>query len=354
MARPEQTEKPTPKRIRDARNKGQVARSADIGSSSIFIAIIIALHVGFMGAMQAAAQGFSVALTHAYSHDEPTIRSIWGQFARAGLPYTMLLGLAFSAAIVIAFLANFFQFGLLFAPQLISPKLSKLNPITGFQRVLISSQTVMQLVKQIAKLLVVALIVYLGIKDNLVTFLALAQASPHDVIVTVEGIVYGIGIRFGFLLLILGIIDYFWQKRQLEQSLKMSKQEVKDESKQAEGSPEAKGAIRSRRQTARRRMMNAVPRATVIVTNPTHYAVALEWDEIAMEAPVLVAKGADLMAKRIRELAREHGIPIMENPPLARTLYEKVPIDSPIPPNLYAAVAQVIAFVYKLKNRTIA
>jgi len=135
----------------------------------------------------------------------------------------------------------------------------------------------------------------------------------------------------------------------------MSKQEVKDEYRQSEGNPEAKGALKRRqREFARRRMMAAVPKATVVVTNPTHFAVALEWDEVKMEAPVVTAKGADLVAKRIREIAQEHGVPIMENPPLARTLYAKVELDQSIPPNLYAAVAQVIAFVYKLKRKTIA
>jgi flagellar biosynthetic protein FlhB len=355
MPRPEQTEKPTPKRRSDARKKGQIARSQDISGASIFLAIVIALHASFIATASSLAQGFSVAFIHVASRDEPTIRSVWGAFARALLPYIALLSLAFGAAIVIAFVANFLQFGLLFVPSLAAPKFSRINPLSGFKRVLISKQTVENLVKQLAKLFVVFLIVWLGIKDNLTTLIALANASPRDVILTVEGIIYWIAFRFGIVLLILGIADFIFQKRQLEDSLKMSKQEIKDENKQSEGSPEAKGAVKQRqRASARRRMMAAVPRATVVVTNPTHFAVALEWDEIAMEAPVLIAKGADLMAKRIRDLAKEHDIPILENPPLARTLYDKVPLDSPIPPNLYAAVAQIIAFVYKLKNRTIA
>jgi flagellar biosynthetic protein FlhB len=175
------------------------------------------------------------------------------------------------------------------------------------------------------------------------------------IVSTVEATVYAIALRFGILLFILGCADYAWEKWRLEQSLMMSKSEVKEEAKQAEGSPEAKSAVKQRqRAAARRRMMAAVPRATVVVTNPTHYAIALEWDELTMAAPVLIAKGADLMAKRIREVATEHGIPIMENPPLARTLYDKVALDSPIPPHLYSAVAQVIAFVYRLKNRSVA
>ena len=150
-------------------------------------------------------------------------------------------------------------------------------------------------------------------------------------------------------------MDHIWMRYQYEDSLKMTKQEVKDEWRQSEGNPEAKAALKRRqREFARRRMMSAVPRATVVVTNPTHFAVALEWNELEMEAPVVTAKGADLLAKRIRQLAEEHGVPIMENPPLARTLYEKVELDQAIPPNLYAAVAQIIAFVFKLKRKTIA
>lgn len=156
-------------------------------------------------------------------------------------------------------------------------------------------------------------------------------------------------------MVIVGLMDLAYEKWQYEQNLKMTKQEVKDEARQSEGNPEVRGAVKRRqRESSRRRMMSAVPRATVVVTNPTHYAVALEWDEITMDAPLVVAKGADLVAKRIRDLAKEHGVPLMENPPLARTLYERVELDTAIPPNMYAAVAQVIAFVYKLKRKTVA
>jgi flagellar biosynthetic protein FlhB len=171
---------------------------------------------------------------------------------------------------------------------------------------------------------------------------------------SIEGMAFGIGIRFGLLFFVLGMADYFYERHRLAQSLKMTKTEVKDEHRQQEGNPEMRQAVKQRqRASARKRMMAAVPRATVVVTNPTHFAVALEWDEITMDAPILTAKGADLMARRIRELAREHNVPIMENPPLARALYDKVELDSPVPPNLYAAVAQVIAFIYKLKNRAV-
>ena len=212
----------------------------------------------------------------------------------------------------------------------------------------------MQLGKQLAKLLAVFVIVFMQLHDKVPVFYMMAHASPQTLLLTIEGMCFDIGIRFGILFFVLGMADYFYEKYRLAQSLKMTKTEVKDEHRQQDGNPEMKKAVKQRqRATARKRMMAAVPRATVVVTNPTHFAVALEWDEITMDAPVLTAKGADLMARRIRELATEHGIPIMENPPLARALYDKVELDSPVPANLYAAVAQVIAFIYKLKGRQV-
>jgi flagellar biosynthetic protein FlhB len=355
MANPDATEKATPKRKREARERGQIARSQDIGGSAIFLAIVIALHAGFLGAVNAGAQAFMVALGHAGSHEELTTRSVGGMFISALMPYTPLLAMAFASAVVLAVVANVLQFGLLFSPQLVAPKFSKLNPLAGVKRLFFSPQTLVQLAKQLMKLAIVVLICWFGVKDNLTMLYALAHASPHDIIVSIEGIVFWIGVKVGALLLILGLADYIWERRRLEQSLKMTKTEIKDEHKQSEGNPEAKGALRQRqRAMARKRMMAAVPKATVVVTNPTHYAVALEWDDLKMDAPILTAKGADLIAKRIRELAKEHNIPILENPPLARTLYAKVELDSPVPPDMYSAVAQIIAFVYKLRNKTIA
>jgi flagellar biosynthetic protein FlhB len=355
MARPEQTEKPTPKRVGEARSRGQVARSPDAGGAAIFLAIIIALHMTFAQTFTMAASSFAVALENATGRTPVTIHSAWGLFARATGSYIALLSVAFAAATVIALLANILQFGFLFAPRKLLPRFSVLNPLPGLQRIFFSQSTLVQLAKQLLKVGIVILIVYMQINDKIPLFLSLSGASPFDMIMVVESIVYNIGIRFALLFFVVGVADYFWEKKRLTDSLKMTKTEVKDETRQQEGNPEVRQAMKQRqRATARRRMMAAVPRATVVVTNPTHYAVALEWDEIKMEAPLLTAKGADLMARRIRELAREHNIPILENPPLARSLYDKVELDSPVPPNLYAAVAQVIAFVYKLKNQTIA
>jgi flagellar biosynthetic protein FlhB len=355
MANPDATEKPTPKRRAEARERGQVPRSQDIGSSAIFIAIVVALHLGFMAAVGASLQAFQITILAAGSRAPLTFGTIGGLFARALQPYISLVALAFLSALTIAILANVLQFGFLFAPKLLAPNFGKLNPLAGLKRIFFSPQTLVQLAKQLLKLTVVIVISWMGIRGNIPALYALAHASPHDLLTTIEGIIYGIGIRVGIFLLLLGIVDYAWERRRLEQSLKMTKTEVKDEQRQSEGNPEARAALRQRaRAMARKRMMAAVPKATVVVTNPTHFACALEWDELNMDAPVLTAKGADLIARRIRELAVEHNIPIVENPPLARTLYAKVELDSPVPADLYAAVAQVIAFVYKLKHRTIA
>ena len=355
MPRPEQTEKATPKRVGEARSRGQVARSPDVGGASIFLAIIISLHLTFAQTFSSGALSFAVAIENATGRTPVTINSAWGLFARATSSYIALLAFACGAAVLIAFVANILQFGFLFAPKKLQPRFSVLNPLPGLKRIFFSPQTLAQLAKQLLKVSIVVVIIYMQIHDKVPLFLSLAHASPYDMITVVEDIVFGIGIRFGLLFFVLGVADYFWEKKRLADSLKMTKTEVKDENRQQEGNPEVKQAVKARqRAMARKRMMAAVPRATVVVTNPTHFAVALEWDEITMDAPVVTAKGADLMARRIRELAREHNVPIMENPPLARTLYDKVELDSPVPANLYAAVAQVIAFVYRLKNRTIA
>jgi flagellar biosynthetic protein FlhB len=355
MARPEQTEKATPKRQGEARSRGQVPRSPDVGGAAIFLAIIIALHITFATTFVSGARSFAIAIENANGLQPVTIDSAWGLFARTMTSYLPLLGLAFGAAVGIAFLANVLQFGFLFAPKKLMPRFGVLNPLPGLQRIFFSPQTLAQLFKQLLKVGIVVAIVYMQIHDKIPEFIALGSASPYEMIMVVEDMVFGIGIRFGLLFFVVGMADYFWEKKRLADSLKMTKTEVKDENRQQEGNPEVKQAVKQRqRAMARKRMMAAVPRATVVVTNPTHFAVALEWDEITMDAPLVTAKGADLMARRIRELARDHGVPVMENPPLARTLYDKVELDSPVPANLYAAVAQVIAFVYRLKNRTIA
>ncbi len=354
MARPEQTEKPTPKRRHEARERGQVPRSQELPGAVIFFVGALLIYGLFSRALAGVQNSVRTAFAHAGNHQEPNVHSAWTLVVRAMEPYAALLLLLFGVAFVLGVLANVGQFGFVFSAKPLQPAFSKVNPIAGFGR-LFSKQILVNLAKQVLKLGAVVIILYQTISQNLGFLAQVGQTAPDTFLSMVAGLIFSIAWKFGLLLVVIGILDHMWMRYQFEDSLKMTKQEVKDEWRQSEGNPEAKSALKRRqREFARRRMMSAVPRATVVVTNPTHFAVALEWNELEMEAPVVTCKGADLLAKRIRQLAQEHGVPIMENPPLARTLYEKVELDRAIPPNLYAAVAQVIAFVFKLKRKTIA
>jgi flagellar biosynthesis protein FlhB len=354
LAKPEQTEKPTPKRKEEARKKGQVARSQELGGSAIFFVLVFVLY-GMLQMLVPAIFGMmSGAFERAATNHDFTIRTAWILIAQSVIPVCGFLAVIFAASLLTGIVANVAQFGLLFSLKAITPSFAKLNPISGVQR-LFSKQILVNLGKQLLKLAAVGFILFSSVGANLGMFAVAGQSTPASFMFMLAGLIFSIGWKFGLMLVIVGLIDYAYMRWQLEDNLKMSKQEVKDEMRQSEGNPEAKAALkRKQREFARRRMMSSVPRATVVVTNPTHYAVALEWDEVKMDAPVVTAKGADLIAKRIRQIAEENDVPIMENPPLARTLYERVELDHPIPPNLYAAVAQVIAFVFKLKRKIIA
>jgi len=354
LAKPEQTEKATPKRLRESRQKGQVPRSQELGGAAIFFALVFVLFGYLQIALPALFAMVQDAFARSASHHDFTVRTAWILMAQAMTPMIGFLALIFAVSAVVGVLANVGQFGFVFSFRAIRPSFKKLDPIQGFQR-FFSKQILVNLAKQIAKLAAVLYIMVTTVGAHLDMFAAAGQEMPVTFVFMLAGLIFEIGWKFGLLLVVVGLLDYAYMRWQFFDSQKMTKQEVKDEARQSEGNPEAKGALkRKQREFARRRMMSAVPRATVVVTNPTHYAVALEWDEVKMDAPVVTAKGADLVARRIRQIALENDVPIMENPPLARTLFERVELDQAIPPNLYAAVAQVIAFVFKLKRKTIA
>ncbi len=354
MAKPEQTEKATPKRRQEARERGQVPRSTDLAGAVIFLMVVLVLHAVFASMLNGLQGEAAAYFSRVAKHEDPTVGSVASLFVQASSGVGWVVLIVFCAALVGGIGANLLQFGFLFSSAPFKPSFAKLNPINGFKN-LFSRRILVNLGKQLLKLGAVIIIVYTTITANIGLFAQVGQTTPSNVINMTFDVIYSIAWKFGLLLVVVGLLDYAYERWQLEENLKMTKQEVKDEHRQSEGNPEAKSALKKRqRETARRRMMNAVPRATVVVTNPTHFAIALEWDEVKMDAPVVTAKGADLLAKRIRAIATENGVPIMENPPLARTLYERVELGHPIPPNLYAAVAQVIAFVYKLKRKIIA
>lgn len=355
MAKPEQTEKPTAKRLGEARSKGRIAKSAEIAPALVFVAAVVILHFGFVFWLQHIESLMLTSFKHIASHQAINIFSAWDYFRVGFAPMGPMLTMIFGFALVLGYVGNVLQFGFVFAIGSIKPNFGKLNPIAGMKSILFSKSTAVQLAKQLLKLFAVVAIIASAIHGQLGMIFNTARNSPYDWVIVVENLIYTVALRFSLFLVGMALLDLVYQKWNYEDSMKMSKAEVKDEQKSSEGSPEAKQAVRGRqRAAARKRMMSAIPKATVVVTNPTHFACALEWDEIKMEAPVLTAKGADLVARRIREMAKEYDIPIVENAPLARTLYYKVELDHPVPSELYAATAQVIAFVYRLKRKTIA
>lgn len=318
------------------------------------MAAVIALHGLFPVAVREIDGMLRSVLGDASAGKIFTIHSVWtlfaGSFALVGSGLLLLFGIALATGILV----NVLQTGFMLTLKPLEPSPSKINPLTGFAR-MFSKQVVVNFAKQILKLVAVAAVLWTTLAPRVDLFAQVGQAMPSQIVFAVANLVYEIGWKFGVVLVIVGLGDYAYERWNFEESMKMTKQEVKDELRQSEGNPEARAAFKRRqREFARRRMMAAVPRATVVVVNPTHYAVALEWNDLSMEAPVVVAKGADLIAKRIREVATEHDVPIMENPPLARTLYDKVDIDQAIPPAMYAAVAQLIAFVFKLQRKNTA
>jgi len=249
----------------------------------------------------------------------------------------------------IALLVNYFQVGFVLSTDSIQPKLSKINPISGFQR-LFSIRSLVELTKNVFKIFVVAFLVYITIKGEIENFIPLSDQSVGEILVYIGRLAFKIVFRTCLLLIILAIFDYLYQRWEFEKNLKMSKQEVKDELKQTEGDPIIKARIkRLQREAARKRMMASVPKADVVITNPTYLAVAIHYDQSKMSAPKVVAKGRGHIAEKIRKIATENKVAIVEDKPMAQILYKMVNVDEVIPTNLYKAVAEVLAFVYSMK-----
>lgn len=251
----------------------------------------------------------------------------------------------------VAFISDLFQVKWRPTTKPLQPKFSKLNPLNGFKKIL-SAQSLVELVKSIAKILLIALVSYSYIKDKGALLYALYDMSMMQAVNLIGETVIDLGIRISAIYMIIAGADFMYQKYKFKNDMKMTKQEVKEEYKNAEGDPEIKGKIKARmREASQRRMMQAIPKADVVITNPTHYAVAIQYDTEVAPAPIVVAKGSDYLAQKIKEIARENNIEIVEDKPLARMLYANVDVDKQIPPELYQAVAEVLAMVYHAQGR---
>lgn len=344
----ERTEKATPHRREEARKKGQVVRSIEINSAVILFSTFWVLKIlsPWIG-MQVAT--FSSSIFSDYLLQDFNQKNILyllifmvALFLQVCLPVMVV---ALGAGLV----ANFLQVGFLLTGTSLVPKLDRINPINGFKRIF-SRRALLELGKAVAKVGIIGYLVYSTIKANLSAFPRLIDMSIADAIREIGDLSSQIILRVGIFLLLLAVIDYIFQYWEHEKSIRMTKQELKEEYRQHEGDPLLKGRMRQiQRQISQHRMMQQVPKADVVITNPTHYAVALRYDPEEMIAPMVLAKGVDVLALRIKEIADQHGISIFEDPPLAQALYKAVEIDQIIPPELYEAVAGVLAFVYRLR-----
>ncbi len=344
----EKTEDPTSKRKSDAKKKGQVGKSQEINSAVIILVAFVALKILGTHIFEEVSQYMVFIFSN--MQDELSVESAMNIFlgmvillAKTALPIMITI-------LVFAVAANLYQVGFNFTFEPIMPKLEKLDPISGAKR-MFSMRSLVELVKSIIKIFVVGYFLWGFLEDEIGHLPKLIYASLNESMVVVATLIFALVLKIGLVLVILAILDFMYQKWQHKESLKMSKQEVKDEFKQSEGDPKIKGKIKQKqRAIAMQRMMQEVPKADVIVTNPTHFAVALKYEQ-GMMAPVIIAKGQDLIAKRIKEIAREAKVVIVENKPLARALYATTEVGDIVPQELYKSVAEVLAYVYRLKKK---
>ncbi len=351
----EKTEPATAKKLQDARNEGQVAKSQELNSALSLIALFLMLKVFISSIGESLFRNFSV-----YYNKIPDVidDSVGGLSAHAAaviinntiLTIMKVLGPVFAIGFAVALVSNIFQVGWKVTTKPMHPKFNKLNPLNGFKRI-ISKDSLFELLKSVVKVSLIAYVAYSAIKDHQDELFLLYDIPLMQVILLVGTIVIDAGLKISLVYLLVGIADWIYQKHKFKEDMKMTKQEVKDEYKNTEGNPEIKGKQRSRmREASQRRMMQNLPNADVVITNPTHYAVAIRYDASQYSAPVVVAKGEDYLAMKIKEAAREHQIEIVENKPLARMLYANVDVGEEVPPELYQAVAEVLAFVYSLRE----
>jgi len=344
------TEEPTPKRLNEARNKGQVAKSQEVNSWFMLLTLTI-LVIAFIPTLGAKMLDMLRGILMNVHEIDLTGGGIVTRMREVLSSLLAFLLVPMVLAVCAGLAANLLQTGFLFAPESISPKPEKLNPISGVKR-LFSLKSVVDFLKGIIKISLVATVALIIIYPDFHSMPAMVTTQLSDSlgVLREEAIKLLIGVMF--VLTIIAFLDLLYQRYEHTKNLRMTKQEVKDENKQSEGDPQVKAKIRSlRMQRARQRMMAAVPTADVVVTNPTHFAVALQYDQESMAAPKLVAKGADLVAKRIRDVANDNDVPIVENAPLARALYSGVELDQEVPEEHYQAVAEVISYVMRLRNQ---
>ncbi|HHW71084.1 MAG TPA: flagellar biosynthesis protein FlhB [Clostridiales bacterium] len=347
----EKTEKATPKRRREAREKGQVIRSVEINSAAIILVSFYVMKVFSdfiihnLKDIYISALALDIPLDSVYTYS-----GLQNGLIKLILKVLLAILPIISSCFIVGLVINYVQVGFLFTAEPLKPDLNRINPLQGFKRIF-SKRAIYELIKSLLKLAIIIGIVYNTFEESLKSMPLLLNMQLNSGFAYICNQIFQMAIRCGFALLAMSVFDYFYQWWDYEKSLRMTKQEIKEEFKQTEGDPQVKGRIRElQRQMAMNRMMQEIPNADVIIVNPTHYAIALVYDPDKNDAPFVVAKGKDYIALKIKEKAAEHHIAIVENRSLAQALYNTTEIGQVIPPELYHAVAEVLAYVYSLKK----
>mgnify|MGYP005769695749 CR=1 FL=1 len=347
----EKTEKATPRKKQKARSEGQVAMSKEIATAITLIVGFLSLKMlgSFMYEQIASVMNFNFTLIQ----DADKIISddyLLDLFIYLMIRCMVIAGPICIVAMLVGIVTNIMQVGWHPTTKPLQPKFDAFNPATGFKRLFSFKQIVDALIS-IIKIAFLIIVVYNSIKDEIYPILNLAYMDLFSGVLYICNLCINIGLKIGYFFIIIAVLDFAYQKYSHNKKLRMSKQEIKDEYKQVEGDPIIKSQIRQKmRESALKRMMQEVPGADVVITNPTHFAVAIKYDREKEGAPIVLAKGVDHLAQKIKDVARENKVEIVENKPLARALYSTVDVGKEIPPELYQAVAEVLAFVYKLKN----
>ncbi len=347
----ERTEDPTPKRRQEAREKGQIPKSREIPS----VALLFASCIYFLFLYKQIYKHLAESIVHFFrlipTVKDMNIYAFTHTLATASKELGLVLVPFFFMVMAISLVANIGQVGFLITGEPLIPKLDKLNPLSGLKN-LFSKNAMVELVKGILKIAIIGFVAYKVLKGDFAKIFTLGLLPVSGLAGFILWSAFKVTMKIVMVFVILAILDYGYQKWENEQQLKMSVQEVKEELKQMEGDPQVRARIKQlQREMAQRRMMEEVPKADVVITNPVELAIALRYEETKMEAPTVVAKGAGFVAQRIKDIAKQHRVPIVENKPLAQTIYKAAEVGDEIPEHLYKAVAEVLAYVYSLKNR---
>lgn len=352
----EKTEPATEKKLRDAREEGKVSKSKELTAAFDLLVLFLALKVfiSFIGEGMIQVYPYTYNLMPDFVEQfavDCSVKQVSSFMLTVILMMFKVTAPFFIFGVAVTLVVSIVQVGWKVTAKPLKPKGDKFNPINGFKRI-ISKDSIFELFKSILKIATIIYVAYTSVKDDVNDIFILYDMSLNQAIALCGSVIINAGFKISLVYFVVGVADFAYQRHRFNEEMKMTKQEVKDEYKNTEGNPEIKGRQRQRmREASRQRMMQDVPKADVVITNPTHLAVAIKYDAEVSKAPVVLAKGEDYLAQKIRESAKEHNIEIVENKPLARMLYANVDVGAEIPPELYQAVAEILAMVYNMKNR---